>query len=285
MNSEVFNLVRNSGLNTVVCPNPKFPISLNWMNEPKTCLKIKKEIKLENSYFNLAYKKLNKQLDQLKNINIWLKVNSNIIPMTAYDLYETLFNHLKTANFEDQLFNSQNISFISPAGPYKSLTLVECIHKETFDKFLSVKTVQNKLAQRCFRLNASGKIKTYYGDFFQEESSLDLEQITESGLLFSSSDEKLLELVEEQYQLKFQMSIKYLDYYFDQQACEIPENPFCSESSLEFFTMNQKDISKNLKFDSAMTGKFYLFCRFEKIIEKEFADSIRKFICEFKSKL
>jgi hypothetical protein len=283
MNGEVLNFVSDAGLEKAIKINPNFPISLHWMNESKTCSLIKKEIKTENSKLNKEYKTLNKQLNQLKTISLWLKVNETIVSLTAYDLYESLFSHLRNGNFEDQLFNAQDVSFISPAGPYKCLSLVECINQDTFEKFLYIKTIQNKLAQRSFRLNTKGKVTSFYGDFFQEKTEVELEQITDTGFLFSSSDETFLELIEDQHQLKFQMDISFLDNYFDNSVeDEFNNDPFHTTNTFNSFTINQSHVSTNLKFDSAITGKFYVFCRFEQINELEYSKSIRKFVKKFK---
>jgi len=282
MNGEILNLVSRAGLDKCIKINPNYPISLHWMNEPKTCSMIKNEINIADSMLNIEFERINKQLNQLRNVSLWLKVNESIISLTAYDLYESLFSHLRSGTFEDQLFNSQDISFVSPAGPFKCLTLVECINHDTFDKFLYVKTIQNKLAQRSFRLNTKGKVTTYYGDFFQEKCSVELEQITDSGFLFSSSDETFLEVIQDQFQLKFQMNISFLDNYFNPKNIDVAEDPFYTNNSFNSFSINQCHVTTNLKFDSALTGKFYLFCRFEQINEKDFSSSIRSFIKKFK---
>jgi hypothetical protein len=281
MNSEIYDINSIFSLDKPIRVNPSYPISFHWMNEPKICSKIKKEINTENTKLNLEFKMLNKQVNQLREVKLWLKVNDNIISLTAYDLYESLFSHVRSGKFEDQLFNAQDISFLSPAGPFKCLTLIECINQDTFDKFLYVKTIQNKLGQRSFRLNTAGKVTVYYGDFFQENSQVKLEQITDTGFLFSSKDETLLEVIEDQFQFKFQMDIKFLDNYFDKNT-EKSDDPFFTTNSFNSFTISQNDITTNLKYDSALSGKYFIYCRFGQIKEKEYSNSIRNFVKKFK---
>lgn len=263
--------------------NSSFPISLHWINNSFLCSKIKKLIKISDHKISKEISILEIKLEKLKKVKFWLKVEKTIIPMTAFDMYNSMSINLKNGSFENELFNCQHISFVSPAGPFKDFTLVECINDQTLESFLYLKVLRNQLAQRNFRLNVHGTAKVYFGEFHEESTNLNLEQITESGILFSSECDFFQEHLDHQYLLKFQMTSEHIKKYFDGPQKEPIKDPFKSDNNFDFYMIEQNKVVKSLKYDSVNSGKLYLFCRFSHMQKSEIPNDLKAFVEEYKN--
>lgn len=262
--------------------NPSYPIFLNWINSTQLSSKLKKSAKTLDSKVALEIKKIEKRLSHLKSTKLWLKSNDSIISMTAYDMYNSFLQYLKNGSFENELFNCHELSFVSPAGPFKSYTLIECLHSETLETFLSLNVLQNKMAQRNFRLSVEGKAIVHFGEFHQNSVEVSVEQITESGILFSVDDDFFTESVDFEYLLKFQLTSEHLKNYFQQTDKEV-RDPFYTKNNFEFFQIDQRKVMKSLKYDSSSTGKVYMFCRYNHMLGSNLPTEFKDFIEQFKN--
>jgi hypothetical protein len=259
--------------------NSNYPISLQWSNDSVLTKRIKSHLK-ENLEKN-QLTQLTNDLDKLKSVPLWLKLDDSVLKLTAHDIYHTLCMHFRSGEFEDQLFNAQNISFVSPAGPFKDLSIIDCIHEETLEAFVTAYVLQNNLPQRSFRLDTEGEALLNYGEFNERSLRVSVDQLTDTGILFSSDNYELLEVIDDAQYFKFQMTTKNLETYFDLDS-ELHSDLFFSNNITEAFTVNSTKLSKSLKYDSADTGKFYLFCRYSDIQGTEHADKFKGFIESFK---
>jgi hypothetical protein len=270
---EEFDLTRKIKLNN------NYPLSLQWSNDSVLTKRIKNLLKEPKN--NNQLNQLHAELDKLKEVPLWLKLDESVLKLSAYDIYHTMCMHFRNGDFEDQLFNAQNISFSSPTGPFKDLSIVECIHEDTLKAFITSYVLQNNLPQRSFRLDTQGQALLSYGEFNERSLRIDVEQLTDSGILFSSDDFELLEVIDDAQYFKFQMTSKNLEQYFDSNST-LENDLFFSNNITEAFTVNSTKLSKSLKYDSADTGKFYLFCRYSDMQGSEHAAKFKSFVENFK---
>jgi hypothetical protein len=260
--------------------NKNYPLSLQWSNDSVLTKKIKNLLKENTNADQLT--RLTSELEKLKDVPLWLKLDESVLKLSAYDIYHTMCMHFRSGEFEDQLFNAQDISFVSPAGPFKDLSIVDCIHEETLEAFILVYVLQNNLPQRSFRLDTKGEALLSYGEFNERNLRVDVDQLTDSGILFSSDNYELLEVIDDAQFFKFQMTTKNLDDYFIADSSP-SEDLFFSNNITEAFTVNSAKLSKSLKYDSADTGKFYLFCRYVDMQGTDHAEKFKTFVESFKN--
>ncbi len=275
----------NFDLNKTIKINERFPLELHWSDYPALTKQLKSEMK--SGKYSHQLNSLNAELEKLKNVPLWLNLDDSILKLSAFDLYHTLCMHFKNGDYEDQLFNSQEISFVSPAGPFKHLSLVECIHEKTLEAFLYKNILQNNLAQRSFRLKTKGSALLSFGQFHEESLRVNVEQLTENGILFSSDNYRLLEVIDDEQYFKVQMTTKHIGEYFNSESKfdASKEDLFFSNSLTESFRVNSTSLIKTLKYDSTDTGKFYLYCRYKDMQDNDHAKKYSEFISEYKATL
>ncbi len=275
----------NFTFSKTLTPNSKFPIWIHWSNDPYLTNKVREGVK--NGQMKSQFDQLSQQLDNLKSVPLWLKLEDSILKLSAFDLYHTLCLHFRNGQFEDQLFNCQEISFVSPTGPFKELTIVDCIHSKTIESFIYKNLLQNNLAQRAFRVFTKGSAKLSFGEFQEHSLDIAVEQLTDHGVLFSSDDFKLLEVIDDEQFFKIQMTLKNLKNYFDETSDFDPEKSdlFYSKNLTESFRVNSTHLLKSLKYDSNETGKFFLFCRYKDMVGSDHGKELGSFVETIKSKV
>ena len=259
--------------------NNNYPLSLQWSNDSILTKKIKNLLKETDNKDQLD--QLNCELEKLKYVPLWLKLDESVLKLSAHDIYHTMCMHFRNGEFEDQLFNAQSVSFVSPAGPFKDLSIVDCIHEDTLQAFILSYVLQNNLPQRSFRLDTKGEALLSYGEFNERNLRVNVNQLTDSGILFSSDNYDLLEVIDDAQYFKFQMTTKNLDNYFDENS-SLNEDLFFSNNITEAFTVDSTKLTKSLKYDSGETGKFYLFCRYVDIKGGEHGGKFKSFVENFK---
>jgi hypothetical protein len=268
-----------------IIPNEKYPVWIHWSNNPYLTNKVKEGVK--SGLMKTQFDQLTKQLNNLKDVPLWLKLEDSILKLSAFDLYHTLCMHFRNGQFEDQLFNCQEISFVSPTGPFKEITIVDCIHEKTIESFVYKNIIQNNLAQRSFRVFTKGSAKLSFGEFREHDLDISVEQLTDHGVLFSSDNFKLLEVIDDEQFFNIQMTLKNIKSYFDDssQFDEAQSDLFYSNNLTEGFRVNSSHLIKSLKYDSSETGKFFLFCRYKDMQGSEHGHTLGKFVESMKQKL
>ena len=259
-------------------------IEVYWSDCSKIIRALQSEIK-HNSHLSNVVSQIDEKLMKLNKQNFWLKNKEIIFPMSVYDIYLTLMSHLKKGDFEDVLFDGQEISFISPGGPYKSSTLVGLISKNTFQDFVYYQVLKNKLHHRGFRLHTRGNVKMIYGQDMECSTLLEIKQITDNGVLFASKDEFLLDTITHGEQVKILVDTSKVCQLIEDKNVTNHQDLFYTNDELRYFITNTKDIISSLSYDSAITGEFYLFIRYWHMQESELPSVFNDFIGHSKNKL
>lgn len=254
------------------------PINLHWADSRMLIEKVRHEAKHgEENFFHEKQFAIG-VVESLKNVPIWLKNGDYIIPMSMFDIYSSLGKYIKKEEMEDELFNSQEISFIGPTGPFKEMPLINCINEQTLNIFIHWMVVTNKLPQRDFRLVTSGHVAA---DFVQDKKSnkqlLAVDQITDSGILFSSSNDFLLDTLEKSQELKVFFNTEIITDALKCDQVNKRKDLFFSDDKLRYFRINQEKIIKKLKYNSHNSGKFFMFCRYYDMTESEVPELMKKF--------
>jgi hypothetical protein len=259
-------------------PFGDLPITFHWADSSKLTRSMQSSLKLDNS-LQVTLQQLEYKFHELQQIMLWVKNHDSIIPMSLYDVYMTMMAHLKKGEFEDQLFNSQELSFIGPTGPYKFSTMVELLNKSTFNEFVFYSILKNKLPHRGFRLHTQGQVMMQFGQHLDQVTMLKIQQITDNGVLFASRDELLLDNMTKGEVCKFMLDTTAISRLLDGHYPEDPgQDLFFTSNDLRYFVVKQTDIIKSLGYDSAITGEFYLFIRYSHMHDSELPVVFKTFI-------
>jgi len=260
------------------------PFYFKIQDQSQIIKNIQNELKT-NKEFETLY---NYQLhfsESLSKTKIWTRNEDLIIPMTLLDVYHALVRHLRDQSFEDQLFNCNEVSFIGPMGPYKEMPLVQCLNEDIIDKLIFEQLVKNKLPARNMRIHTQASVYMECGKNFEDKCDINLRQITNTGLLFSSKNDFLLDMITHGEYLKIFMDTRNLNQImnpeFDKNK-DAQNNFFYTKDELRYFFIKESSVIKSLSYKSGETNEIFLFCRFHDIVESDVASSFKIFLEKMK---
>lgn len=224
---------------------------------------------------------------ELTKVQLWLNVSGKPMMMTVMDIYCALMEHLKNGSFEQQLYDCYEVSFVGPLGPFKNMTLLQCLNDDLIEKFIFSYVLQNKLPTRSFRLHTCGQINIECGEELDKNYTLKVKQITDNGILFSSHNDLLLEEIEQGELVKFYLDTTNINKIIKSQFGDInvPQDMFYTENNLRYFYMESKDVVKSLSYNSALTNEVYFFCRYHNMLESDVPAVLSNFVEKAKSKI
>lgn len=254
------------------------PLNLHWADSRILIEKVKQKLKYGEELFYNEKQFATEVIQSLKKVPIWLKNGDYVIPMTIFDVYSSLGQYIKKEAMEDELFNSQEISFIAPTGPFKQMPMINCINEQTLNIFIHWMVMTNKLPQRDFRIITKGHVATEFKQGIEKNMNLlKVDQITDSGILLSSKNELLLDTMEKAEELKVFFNTEKIFKAVQSDTQNRNEDFFFSNDKLHYFKIKQKKIIKKLKYNSHHSGEFFLFCRYFDMTESEVPELMKKF--------
>ena len=264
----------------------KFNDNHKLLKKMKTIIKNNEEVQKLYSYHHLS-------IEQLKKVKIWIRQEHNILDMNMFDVYSTFMKHLKDASYEDQFFNCNAISFIGPLGPFKDIPLISILNEEVIDKFIFSQLIKNKLPMRSLRVHTRGKIQIEYGEDFGEVANLEIKQVTDSGILFATKEDMLLNSIEKSEYVKFFIDTRAMNSFVQNNLVmkdAMEDEFFYTQESLRYFFIEQKNIIKSLSYKSDVDNEIFLFCRYPHMLESDvpnifhdFVDKVKNYIDELAS--
>ena len=127
------------------------PLYFKLLDNSKIIKKIQHNLKSDEELLHLYKYQLN-FTHELEKLNVWVKSEGNIIKMNVLDIYASFLKFMKDKSFEDQLFNSNEVSFIGALGPFKHMALVDCLNENVLNKYLFTQIISNKLPTRRLRI-------------------------------------------------------------------------------------------------------------------------------------
>ncbi len=247
------------------------PLYFKFNDNQKLIKNLQNKLK-SNSTFHHIFDNQISFKNELKTIRIWLKNDDNIIEMNILDVYTGLIKHLRDQSFEDQLFNSNEVSFIGPLGPFKHMPLIECLNDELIDKLIFSQVLQNKLPTRKMRIHTQDHIRMEYGDKFDKIENIEIRQITDSGILFSSTNDIILNQINNSEFVKVFIDTTAIKKFTDNDLTQVEEQKspfFYTENELRYFFIEEKNILKSLSYKSGFNNEVFLFCRYLHMLESD----------------
>lgn len=241
---------------------------LNWSNSSHLINTIRKKFKINEDEYTTQKEFATSTINSLKTVPVWLNTQGHIIPMTMYDVYHTMSQFIKKESYETELYNVHDISFLGPLGPYKAMPLIDCINEQTLKIFLNWQLICNKMPQRSFRINTKGMIHSQIIQGSKVvDTTFEVSQITNTGLLLKSNNELLLEKLPHTDNVKFYFDSEKIEHVLNKNSNE--RDLYYTENKLSYFSINSNKIKCNLKYDSHKTGEVFLFCRYHHMKESD----------------
>lgn len=255
------------------------PLSFKMMDNSIMTKEIQKSLKASDE----SYANFQKQLgfiDRQKQTKLWVKIDGNIINMTLLDVYNTFLAYLKDKSYEDQLFNVNEVSFLGPLGPFTSIPLVQCINYRIINQFIYSSILTNKIPMRKMRILTEGKVLVTYGQNLDQVTELNVKQITDTGILFSSHDEYAIDDFGKCEILKFHVNTDAIKKFTDNKfrSEQKIEDLYYSEDDLRYFFIEEKQIQRSLSYRSDETNEFFLFCRYHDMLESDVPNVFSEFM-------
>jgi hypothetical protein len=261
-------LTKTLGEDFVLCD--KGTVLFHWADFFETCDLVKARLEREPA-LEIDLKRREGALAKLALVPVWIRTENQVHQTTIFDLYEKyLLNHIQSLGLDP--FSPLDISFISPTGPFKVMSIAECFNPTTYRDFVIVYLLQGKLPRRDFRIRLKSKILMEHGKDFAGAELVALEQLTTSGLLLSLDADAYTRKISVDGAVRFLVNAASLGPALGKSLAEL--RPFLSQFAHNFLYSSVKsdaidchreDLSVQSAFDFSKNKKVFLFVSFEKL--------------------
>jgi hypothetical protein len=273
-------------LNRVNCPlTVNNNMSFHWADYSLTC-ELYMDLIRKDTRVSSAHHTIVKNMDKLKTIPLWVKTIDGVSTLSLYDIYDALATKGNVSRLYVNKAGKMVVSFHGPGGPFEVLSPSECINKERFTELIFSNLLNGKLPVRDFRVRCNGKALVYYDLCFNKNTTINIEQITTDGILFSTSERDLREKILFSKEIKVLINLNLFHEVLKKSLTDV-RNSFSEYTMNLFYTRDSRDAfhiqPKNLKFyqsyDYDLTGKQYMYCHYSNI--KGQNDSLENILREF----
>lgn len=288
--SETWNEIPSSlsekSLNEILVLNEQGPISFHWTDFQESCRFYQDRIARDPALRKEYETKLS-DLSKLRLMPVWIRGNGETLHTSLFELYQDfILERLWKADSHPHA--PYDISFISPSGPYKKLSITDCFNVHTYQDFILVFLLQGKLPQREFRLRTKSRLLVEFGNHYGEAGMLDLEQITSGGLLLKCQSKQFFKGIRPHRKLRLLVKTSGLDEVsrahdwqnFKDSIAKWGTNPFYTQNKQEAFNLDCNDFQIASRFDFSQTNDIYLYLKFDslKASNEIMAQRLEKFI-------
>ena len=274
--------------NLVLCPPSN--MVFHWSDSFEACEAIKSLVSRDIS-LSLDFKSCEKALNQLRLVPVWIKTEKRVYQTTMYDLYEEYI--LRKENLYGSLdpFCPYQISFMSGTGPYRRMSITECLNETTYREFFLIFLLKGRLSVKDFRLRLKSKILMEYGTDYTKAELVGLEQLTSEGMIISINSDFYTKEYSSIQSMRLLLNSQVLSCVEDKNLDEISShlsqyefNLLYSSSKNDSVTFNLSDLVIQSTFDFSNDKKMTLFVSYEKISESNsvMAAHLKEFIFHVK---
>lgn len=241
----------------------------HWADFHETCDSVKEALEREPELLQDFQKRVS-GISQLSTIPVWIKTREKVHQTSMHDLYDKhIFN--RTIGGVDP-FGPIEISFISGTGPFKTMAITECFNKTIYRDYILINLIQGKLPRRDYRVRIKSKVLFEYGEDYSKAHLINLDQLTNNGLLFSldaavfqkelAGSEGFRVLLETtSLSSAIGKNLEELKSHFTQYAF----NLMYSSNKTDSIYCKLSDFSVQSSFDFFKSKKVYLFIPYSKI--------------------
>ncbi len=245
-------------------------VVFHWADFCETCDLVKSQLSRDAS-LAADLKRREQTLASLALIPIWVRTENQVRQTTVHDLYEKyLLNQIQLLGLDP--FYPSDISFISPTGPFKPLSITDCFNPTTYRDFVIVYLLQGKLPRRDFRIRLKSKILMEYGAELGGAEIVAIEQLTATGLLISLDADVFTRKVVGGETVRFlvnattlapalEMSLEEMKPHLSQYA----HNFLYSSVKADAIECDLKHLSIQSAFDFSKNRKVFLFVSYDNL--------------------
>lgn len=250
----------------------------HWSDCKKSVEYIKNQID-NNTQLQLDYEKLNKGAEFLASVEIWSRNYSKVNSFKLIQLYEDIITN-NVLSFD---YNSiKEISLVGPFGPFKKMTLAECLGEVPYQEMIYLNIIKSKIRSREFRIRTSSNV--LYKDFENNQSGvLCLSQMSESGFLFSSTVENPKGIHNKPFRIYLNLENVHKAINMKEQF--VAKDLFFTNNKLKNIVVDPVKIKKSNKFNYEITKTKFYFVPWTSIQEKSFRAMGQELVAEIKHEL
>jgi hypothetical protein len=272
----------------ILCP-PSHML-FHWSDALETSEQMR-AMMLSNESYSREFKKCDQALSQLRSVPLWIKTEKKIIQTSMYDLYEQYIL------FEDNLFGTLDpycpyeISFLSGVGPFRRLSVFECLSESTHREFVIIFLMKGKIKAGDFRLRLKSKILMEYGEQYSKAGLIDLLQLTSKGIIISLNSELYTREYTSLKAMRLLLNSKMLFSLKDKNLQDVSlklspyaYNLFYTSNKNDSFTFNLSDLVIESTFDFSEQKKIPLLISYERISDSNplAAKTLQNFVSQMK---
>jgi hypothetical protein len=268
-------------------------VVFHWGDFFETCKHIKHCLE-SNPDLMSDFQQREDTLLKLKLVPVWIKTESKIFQTTIYDFYErSIVNRSKLLSGINP-FSPTAISFISGTGPFKKMSITDCLNKNIYRDFVIISLLKGRLPMRDYRIRLKSKILIEFGQDFRHSELIALEQMSLKGILLSM-DLKAFQNHFRSYE-SFRLLLNYRSLNlasgmglsdFRTHLSQYAFNLLYSSLSSDSINCEVRDFSSQYSFDSAKNQRAYIFLSYERLvinnpecvnIMKQFVEQTQEFV-------
>ena len=184
------------------------PLQFIWSDSDECCAHFREKMKDDVDVAKLREQKLI-EISHLKNIPVWIKKGHKLYTTHLFDIYES---HLQQKTIFDYDASAPlDISFISPSGPFKKMAISDCLNIQSYQDFVFLSLLDNKLPTREFRLRLQSRLLFESGSDFEHTLLGSLCQVTTKGLLFKVKGADFFNKIKDSTQLRLLMNTQIFE--------------------------------------------------------------------------
>lgn len=261
-------------------------VTFHWADFSEACglwqARINREPHLKGEYERRV-----REIEKLRILAVWVRLGKTVTQTNLYELYDGFIRE-KTWHGQDLLPHAQQeVSFVSPSGPFKHMPVTECFNRTTYQDFVFVLLLQNKLPRRTFRLRIQSRLLSEYGAGLREAGLVSLEQVTSQGLLVKISSETFFASMNPHRHVRFLFNSQSLRSAvaaasFESGIAAWKANPFYTHDKSESFEIDcsHMRVSESKAYDKALGPESYIFVSFDQIAisNPALAEDLKAFI-------
>lgn len=258
----------------------------HWADFHETCDSVKEHL-ANDPVLQEDFKRREEAINRLMLIPVWIRTRNKVYQLTMFDLYERYIVTQAHLIGDIDPFEPIELSFISATGPFKGMAIAECFSHITYQDFVLVNLIKNKLPKRDYRIRLKSKVLAEFGKEFGQARLISLEQMTMNGLLFSVESEFYMKELSQSGSIRILIDTDTLKVAVGKTKSELQEHLAGHTFNLMYSSKKDDAIECPLgafhtesSFDFFRNKKVYLFITYDQLAKSrpESAKQLRNFI-------
>jgi hypothetical protein len=246
-------------------------VTFHWADFSEACglwqSRLNRELPLRADYDQRV-----REIEKLRSLPVWVRKEKKVTQTNLYELYDGFIREKSWCGQGLLPHTLQEVSFVSPSGPFKSLPVTDCFNLATYQDFVFILLLQNKLPWRTFRLRVRSRLLAEYGFGLSDAGMVSLEQVSSEGLLLRVNSEMFFAGMNSHGRVRFLFNSRPLQAALQASSFERGidswgTNPFFTHDKHQSFELDsaQLCVSEAMAAPTSQGAESFLFVRFSHI--------------------